>query len=103
MSTPSLRCPTCDSSKIVKNGKIHNGKQNHKCTDCGRQFVEDPQQKRIGADTKRLIDKRLREKIPLADIARSAEVSEVWLQRYVNAKYAQVERQVTVSAQKKGA
>ena len=98
-----LRCPTCESSNIVKNGKIHNGKQNHKCTDCGRQFVKDPQQKRIGEATKRLIDKLLLEKIPLAGIARVAEVSEVWLQQYVNVKYAQVERQVRVSAQKKGA
>lgn len=103
MSAPALRCPTCDSSNVVKNGKIHNGKQNHKCTDWGRQFVKDPQQKRIGEDTKRLIDKLLLEKIPMAGIARVAEVSEVWLQHYVNARYAQVERQVTVSAQKKGA
>ena len=29
---------------IVKNGKIHNGKQNYKCRDCGRQFVENRQQ-----------------------------------------------------------
>lgn len=101
MSAPALRCPTCDSSNVVKNGKIHNGKQNHKCTDCGRQCVENPQQKQIGEDTKRLIDKWLLEKIPLAGIACLAEVSEVWLQHYVNAKHAQVERQVTVSAQKK--
>lgn len=103
MLAQSLRCPACESSNIVKNGKIHNGKQNHKCTDCGRQFVQNPQQKRIGEDTKRLIDKLLLEKIPLAGIARVAEVSEVWLQQYVNVKYAQVERQVKVSAQKKGA
>ena len=102
MSDRTLHCPTCDSVNVVKNGKIHNGKQNHKCTDCGRQFVKDPQQKRIGVDTKRLIDKLLLEKIPLAGIARVVDVSEVWLQGYVNAKYAQVERQVTVSAQQKG-
>jgi transposase-like protein len=42
-----LTCPSCDSSEVVKNGRIHNGKQNHKCRARGRQFVEDPQQKRI--------------------------------------------------------
>ena len=95
-------CPECGSTAIVKNGKIHNGKQNHQCKDCSRQFVADPQNKIIDEATKRWIDKLLLEKIPLAGIARVAEVSEVWLQRYVNAKYQQVERQVNVRAQKKG-
>ncbi|MEM6837323.1 MAG: IS1 family transposase [Cyanobacteria bacterium P01_C01_bin.120] len=95
-------CPACDSSNVVKNGSIHNGKQNHKCKDCGRQFVQDPQNKIIGEATKHLIDKLLLEKIPLAGIARVAQVSEVWLQQYVNVKYQQVERQVRVSPSKKG-
>jgi len=49
-----------------------------------------------------LLDKLLLEKIPLAGIARVAEVSEPWLQGYVNEKYASVPREVTVSAKKKG-
>ncbi|MBE7385874.1 MAG: IS1 family transposase [Leptolyngbya sp. SIO1E4] len=101
MSSALPPCPDCGSSNIVKNGKIHTGKQNHKCKECLRQFVEDPQNKIIDEATKHLIDNLLLEKIPLAGIARVAEVSEVWLQQYVNAKYAQVERQVQVRAQKK--
>jgi transposase-like protein len=50
-------CPSCDSEQIVKNGKIHNGKQNYKCRDCSRQFVKDPQNKIINQKTKNLIDK----------------------------------------------
>ena len=103
MSSALPPCPDCGSSNIVKNGKIHNGKQNHRCKDCLRQFVADPQNKTIDEATKTLIDKLLLEKIPLAGIARVAEVSQVWLQQYVNAKYVQVKRQVKVSAQKKGA
>jgi insertion element IS1 protein InsB len=38
-----LNCPTCGSDDIMKNGTTRRGKQNHKCRDCGRQFVEDPQ------------------------------------------------------------
>lgn len=72
-------CPDCGSSNIVKNGKIHTGKQNHKCKDCSRQFVEDPQNKIIDEATKHLINKLLSEKFLLADIAHVAEVSEVWL------------------------
>jgi len=57
----------------------------------------------ISDETKRLIDKLLLEKLPLAGIARVAEVSEVWLQQYVNGKYEQVPHQVEVRTQKKGA
>ena len=66
-------CSNCQSTKVVKNGRIHNGKQNHKCRVCGRQFGDDPQQKIISAKTKRLIDRLLLEKLPLAGIAHVCE------------------------------
>ena len=102
MSASLPACPACDSTHIVKNGKIHNGKQNYKCRSCGRQFVQDPQNKVIDPVTKMLIDKLLLEKIPLAGIARVAGVSELWLQHYVNEKYQAVSRQVKVQAKKRG-
>lgn len=102
MSAESLLyCPSCKSNLIVKNGKIHNGKQNYRCRNCGRQFVQDPQNKIISQETKDLIDKLLLEKIPLAGIARATEVSEPWLQSYVNAKYESVSQQVKVKTKKK--
>ncbi len=52
-------CPSCDSEAVVKNGFIHNGKQNHRCQDCGRQFVANPENKIISDETKSLIDKLL--------------------------------------------
>ena len=102
MSSALPSCPDCGSTTIVKNGKIHNGKQNHKCKDCSRQFVEDPQHKLIDEQTKALIDKLLLEKIPLAGIARVVEGIRGLAPEYVNAKYANIEGRVTVSAQKKG-
>ena len=95
-------CPNCESKDVVKNGFIHNGNQNHKCKACGSQFVEAPRQKIISEETKALIDKLLLEKIPLAGIARVCEVSETWLQDYVNRKYEAIPQQVNVSAKKKG-
>jgi IS1 family transposase/transposase-like protein len=95
-------CPKCGSKDVVKNGFIHNGNQNHKCKACGRQFVEAPRQKLISEETKALIDKLLLEKIPLAGIARVCNVSETWLQDYVNRKYEVIPQQVNVSAKKKG-
>ena len=102
MSDSQPTCPACQSTHVVKNGKIHNGKQNFKCRECGRQFVQDPQNKIIDQATKTLIDKLLLEKIPLAGIARVAGVSEPWLQSYVNEKYQNVPRQVNVRAKKRG-
>lgn len=69
-------CPACGAAYMVKNGKIHHGKQNFKCRDCDRQFVEDPQNKIIDEATNSLIDKLLLEKIPFAGIARVVGVSE---------------------------
>ncbi len=101
MSLALPPCPAAQSTHTVKNGKIHNGKQNFKCRKCGRQLVQDPQNKSIDQATKTLIDKLLLEKISLARIARFVGVSESWLQSYVNAKYEAVPKQVEVSVKKK--
>ncbi len=73
-------CPSCESKEVVKNDYIHKRKQNHKCKACGRQFVEDSQQKIISQQTKDMIDKLLLEKISLAGIIRVCDVSPTWLQ-----------------------
>ncbi len=103
MSSDTLHCPTCQSVRIVNNGKIQNGKENNKYRDCGRQFVQNPQQKPIDESTKALINRLLLENLSLAGIARVAQVSEGWLQEYVNSKYNRMGRQVQVTALKKGA
>jgi hypothetical protein len=46
--------------------------------------------------TKNLTDKLLLEKIPFAGIARVTEVSEPWLQSYVNAKHETVPKRVEI-------
>lgn len=97
-----LACPTCASSRIIKNGRIHNGKQRFRCDECGRQFIEQPTKKVIDSATRELIDRLLLERISLAGIARATQVSQQWLQTYVNEKYAKVPRQVQVSTKKRG-
>lgn len=96
-----LKCPQCNGQHIVKNGHIHNGKQRFKCHDCGRQFIENPTKIVISDETKAWINRLLLERISLAGIARAAQVSEKWLQDYVNTRYAEVPRQVNISAKKK--
>ena len=87
MSEALATCPTCHSDAVVKNGRTRHSKQNYKCRDCGRQFVEAPQWRAVSEEQRAIIDRLLLEKIPLAAIARVMQVSEQWLQSYVNAKY----------------
>ena len=100
--TIQLICPDCGETHIVKNGNPHSGKQNYLCQTCGRQFVAQPVKRIVSQQTRDLIDKLLLERVSLAGIARVAGVSESWLQTYVNIKYSNVPRFVTVSPKKRG-
>ena len=97
-----MTCPTCGSHDISKNGTTRRGKQNYKCRDCNRQFVEDPQWKPTDKNEQSLIDLLLLEKIPLAGIARTTGVSESWLQNYVNACYEWVPKVAEVVPKAEG-
>lgn len=98
-----MKCPRCQSQAIVKNGSIHNGKQKYACKDCGRQFVENPQNinQPIPQATIALIDKLLLERMSLAAISRATGVSASWLQRDVNKKYEQTPCEVMVRKKSK--
>ena len=95
-----MHCPYCFSIDLVKNGCNGAGTPKFKCKACARQFVEAPKTRRVSEQDKRLIDKLLLERLPLAGIARVAGVSGTWLQHYVNAKYAAVPRTVRVVPKK---
>lgn len=95
-------CPTCTSKRTVKNGHIHTGKQRFLCRSCGRQFVKNPTNKTINSATRALVDRLLLERISMAGIARAVQVSEQWLQDYVNLKAAQTPQEAQVRPKKRG-
>ena len=72
-------CPECGSNKYKKNGHTHNGKQNHQCKDCRREFVLDPAKEVVSEDKKELAQKLLLERISLRGICRVLNVSLTWL------------------------
>jgi insertion element IS1 protein InsB len=72
-------CPRCKSSKYKKNGHIYNGKQNHHCHDCGRQFVQCCEQYLISEEKRGLIERLLVERISLRGICRAVGVTLKWL------------------------
>jgi insertion element IS1 protein InsB len=73
-----------------KNGHIHNGKQNHQCKDCGRQFVVDAAHREIGAEQRTVVERLLCEKISLHGICRAMGVSIRWLMDFMVARFAAV-------------
>jgi insertion element IS1 protein InsB len=79
-----MECPRCQSTTVIKNGRIHNGKAKWMCKDCGRQFVDRPQNQPIPDMTRDLIDRLLQERVSLAAIARITGVSARWLHTYAS-------------------
>jgi len=67
-----MSCPNCHSSKFVKNGHTHYGKQRFRCQACGRQFVNNPSRQPISQETRDWIDKLLKERLSLAAMASPA-------------------------------
>ena len=68
-------CPQCQSPQFKKNGHIHNGKQNHHCHDCGRQFVQCCEHYLISEDKRGLIERLLVERLSLRGICRAVGVT----------------------------
>ena len=75
----NICCKNCRSNVIVKNGFRPSEKQNYKCLSCGKQFVENPENKLILEKDKERIRKSLLERVSLEGICRMFEVSMPWL------------------------
>ena len=90
--TMSMReaCPECGSQQFKRNGHIHNGKQNHQCKTCGRQFVLVAINRVISEEHRTLMERLLCEKISLHGICRAIGVSIRWLMDFMVARFAAV-------------
>jgi insertion element IS1 protein InsB len=80
-----MPCPRGQGTRVVKNGRIPNGKPKRMCQGCQRQFVEPPAHHVIADATQTSIDRLLLERVSLAGMARVSGVSERRLQYYVKA------------------
>ena len=83
-----LSCPSCSSTNIKKNGYTHYGKQNHRCRDCGLQFVLNNQHTKSQA-LKSLIKNALKERLSLRAICRIFSVSMNWLRSFAEHLWAE--------------
>jgi len=71
---PKGGCPRCGSQRVKKKGHIHNGKQNHPCKVCERQFVGQADPRRISDEQRALVERLLLERISLRGICRAVGV-----------------------------
>lgn len=79
----NITCPHCNALIARKNGSTSNGKQKFQCLSCLKQFIEDPQNKTIPADTKERIRRSLLERVSLEGICRIFDVSMTWLLEFM--------------------
>jgi insertion element IS1 protein InsB len=85
--TPNPLCPACAATYVVRNGHNRSGTPTFLCRACGRRFVAQPQAGPVPEAKRELVLRLLGERMSLRAIARVAEVSRSWLQRFVNARY----------------
>jgi len=76
-STHKWRC------RDKKNGHIHNGKQNHQCKDCGREFVDGFEQDLVSDETRGLVERLLLERLSLRGMCRAVGVGLKWLLGFI--------------------
>jgi insertion element IS1 protein InsB len=81
-------CPQCGSRQYKRNGRVHTGKQNHKCKACGRAFVLVPENHVITEEQQALIERLLLERISLRGICRAVGVGLRWLLRFMVTRFA---------------
>jgi transposase-like protein len=92
-TTPELTslpsCPRCSATHVVRNGVNSVGTPTFRCRPCGRRFVAEPRKGPVSEDKRALIRRLLAERLSLRAIVRAVGISRSWLQRFVNALYAE--------------
>lgn len=86
---PVPTCPRCSATHVVRNGSNAAGTPTFRCRSCGRRFVANPRKGPVPEEKRALIRRLLAERLSLRAIVRVVGVSRSWLQRFVNALYAQ--------------
>jgi IS1 family transposase len=72
-------CPRCETTQYKKNRHIHNGKQNHQCKACGRQFGLLANPRLISDEQRALIERLFLERISLRGICHAVGIGLKWL------------------------
>lgn len=90
-------CPSCHSTNIKKNGKTYYGKQNHRCKDCGRQFVKNNVHTK-SKEVRSILKKALKERLSLRAICRIFGLSLTWLLAFAQSLWIQTPKNLGLSS-----
>jgi len=90
-------CPSCCSTKLVKNGNTYYGKTRLKCKDCHRQFVEKRTYAPLSNECKRRIELLLAERLSLEAICRVMEIEPHRLYAYMDELYDEIPEDLACS------
>ena len=77
-----MKCPQCNSSKIIKNGH-RRGKQCFRCRECGRQFVCEPRNQPYPRQVKELCLKMYLNGMGLRGIERVTEIHHTTIMNWI--------------------
>ena len=88
-------CPSCHSTNIIKNGGTHYGVQNHKCNDCGRQFVHGSIHIK-SESLKEQVLRALKERLSLYAICRIFGLSYTWLTNFARTLWGTTPRNLGI-------
>jgi insertion element IS1 protein InsB len=80
-------CPQCGARRYKRNGRIHTGKQTHKCKACGRAFVLVPENHVITEEQRALVERLVLERISLRGICRAVGVGLRWLLYFMGKRF----------------
>ena len=88
-------CPSCHSTNIIKNGGTYYGVQNHKCNDCGRQFVHGSTHIK-SESLKDQVLRALKERLSLYAICRIFGLSYTWLTNFARSLWGTTPRNLGI-------
>jgi len=96
----NMNCVKCCSNRIIKNGHTYSNKQRFRCKECGRQWVENPSNRVISEDLRKIIDNLLLERISQRGICRVTGVSLKWLSSSLKKKSETLQLEVPLVPKK---
>jgi transposase-like protein len=83
-----MKCPHCSSEQSQKNGH-RQGRQNYRCKNCGRQFVESYLQRGYSSDAKQICVRMYRAGLTLRKIERLTGISHSSIYSWVKQELSQ--------------
>lgn len=94
LKDPDLRCPCCESSHIVRDGKLEDGTQRYKCVDCSKcfsdkTFVKDlhTHKNKISTEKKKKVLEMIFKGASVPDVASKVEYTERTVRAIVQPYY----------------